>query len=264
MKYSRLFLALAALHFGWSGAVSAQPAPAPTPAKAAEEPVVDAAAAVMKNDPRGRFLPKHEAHLRRAKEGPIGLLFLGDSITERWDTVPHIWQHYYGAHQPANFGIGGDETHHVIWRLENGALEGINPKVVVLLIGTNNTGRHNAQQIAGGVRRILELIQAKLPETKVLLLAVFPRGPRRSPKGVTTEADLAVAAKRIPVIQALNVELAQLEDGKRVRFLDIGASFLGQDGKVPFSIMPDQVHLSPAGYQLWADAMNPLLTEMLR
>ena len=236
-------------------------APAATPAPAAAP--VDPSAAIPKTG-NARFFELHEKFLARGKAGPIGVLFLGDSITEGWGRAPHIWEHYYGQWQPANFGIGGDQTQHVIWRIENGELDGIHPKVVVLMLGTNNTAAHTGTQIAAADKRIIDLIQAKLPGTKVLLLAIFPRGPRANKEGVVTAEAVADATKRMAAIAAANADLARLDDGKLVRFLDINARFLGNDGTIPNVIMPDQLHPNAAGYQLWADAMQPLLTEMLK
>lgn len=257
MKKLLLALALAAL----LPVVVAQPATPAAPA--ASTPKVDASAAIPKKDD-GTFLKRHESFLARAKAGPIGLLFLGDSITNNWTRAPHIWQYYYEKYQPANFGIGGDQTQHVIWRIENGELDGIHPKVVVLMLGTNNSASYTADDIAAADKKIVGLIRAKIPETKVLLLAIFPRGARKDAKGAITDAAVADAAKRMAVIGAANAELAQLDDGVNVRYLDIGDKFLGQDGKIPFTIMPDQLHPTPAGYQLWAEAMQPLLTEMMK
>lgn len=214
---------------------------------------VDASAPIPKND-SGVFLKKHESFLARAKAGPIGLLFLGDSITANWTKAPHIWQAYYEKYQPANFGIGGDTTQNVIWRIENGELDGIHPKVVVFMLGTNNSSSHTADEIFAADKKIVGMIRAKIPETKILLLAIFPRGPRNKESG----------EERMKVIHDVNTKLASLDDGKAVRFLDIGSVFLGQDGKIPQSLMPDQLHPSPAGYQLWADAMKPLLDEMMK
>jgi lysophospholipase L1-like esterase len=238
-------------------ACAAQPSAAP-----AVKP--DASAAIEKKDADGRFRKMHESFLARGKEGPIGVLMLGDSITAGWTKAPHIWEHYFGKWQPANFGIGGDQTQHVIWRIENGELDGINPKVVVLMLGTNNTGANTAAEIAAADKKIVEMIRAKIPATKVLLLAVFPRGARKNAQGVVTDDVRAEATKRMNVIKDVNAALAKLDDGKNVRYLDISAKFLGDDGKIPSIIMPDQLHPNAAGYQLWAEAMQPLLTQMMK
>jgi lysophospholipase L1-like esterase len=233
--------------------------PPPAPAKK-----VDASAAIEKTDATGGFRKKHEAFLARGKAGPIGVLMLGDSITEGWTKAPHVYERYYGKMDPANFGIGGDQTQHVIWRIENGELDGIHPKVVVLMIGTNNSSGHTAEEITAADKKIVEMIRAKIPETKVLLLAIFPRGARKDAKGVVTEASIADATKRMAVINSVNAELAKLDDGANVRFLDINAVFLGQDGKIPWQLMPDQLHPTAAGYQLWAEAMQKPLAEMMK
>lgn len=212
----------------------------------------------------GKFLKKHEANLARARSGPVGLLFLGDSITDNWRKAPHIWDAYYGKYQPANFGIGGDRTQHVIWRIEHGELDGIAPKVTVLMLGTNNSLDYNAAEIAAANRKIVGMIRARLPHTKVLLLGVLPRGPRDRFGGPVTPALVAEAAARMATIRELNTALAALDDGNTVRFLDMSNVFLGQDGRIPYAVMPDQLHPNAAGYQLWADAMQPLLEEMMK
>jgi lysophospholipase L1-like esterase len=232
--------------------------------KAASGPKPDASAAIEKTDPSGKFQRMHTSFLARGKSGPIGVLFLGDSITEGWGRAPHIWEHYYGKMQPANFGIGGDQTQHVIWRIANGELDGISPKVVVLMLGTNNTGAHTAEEIAAADKKIVGMIREKLPNTKILVLAIFPRGPRKNAEGVITDAVMAEATRRQQIITAANALLAKLDDGQNVRFLDINSVFVGQDGKIPFAIMPDQLHPNAAGYQLWADAMKTTLDAMMK
>ena len=253
-------------------AAAQTPAPA-TAAPAAPPKKVDASAPIVKADaagvPNAGFIKAHESFLARGKSGPIDLLFIGDSITAGWagKDRAHIWEAYFGKNNPANFGIGGDQTQHVIWRIENGELDGITPKVTVLMLGTNNTGPaptgHTAAEIAAANKKIVDLIRAKIPGTKVLVLAIFPRGARKDNTGKITDAAITDAARRTEIINAVNVELAKLDDGKDVHFLDINAVFLGQDGKIPFSIMPDQLHPNAAGYQLWADAMKAKLTKLL-
>lgn len=219
--------------------------------------LVDASAAVPKTGD-ARFFEQHEKFLARAKNGPIGVLFLGDSITEGLAEVPSVWDFYFGKFHPANFGIGGDQTQHVIWRIAQGELDGLHPKVVVLLIGTNNSGAHTARQIVAAQSKIVRLIREKIPGVKVLLLAIFPRG-RHPNRGGSIDSGI----ERMAVINAVNVELAKLEDGKNVRFLNVNACFLEPAGTISMRLMPDQLHLSAAGYKLWAEAMRPLLNEMM-
>jgi lysophospholipase L1-like esterase len=199
------------------------------------------------------FMKQHEAFLARTKEGPIGLLFIGDSITAGWKGAPDVWKRFE-KYQPANFGIGGDRTQHVLWRITNGELDGISPKVVVLMIGTNNTGGDSAEAIAKADTKIIQTICEKLPKTKVLVLGIFPRG---------TKATGELSASAMPKIKEVNAALAKLDDGKRVRYLDIGDKFM-VDGKLPGEIMPDALHLSPKGYTIWADATQSLLEEMMK
>ena len=182
-------------------------------APAAPGPKPDASAAIEKTDPSGRFRKMHESFLARGKEGPIGVLFVGDSITQGWTKAPHVWAHYYGKWQPANFGIGGDQTQHVIWRIENGELDGIRPKVAVLMLGTNNTRTHDAAEIAAANRKIVGMIRAKIPGVKVLVLAVFPRGPRPDKDGNITPEVAAEAARQLAAggVTGVRIERPDLE-----------------------------------------------------
>lgn len=255
-------LVFAALFLALPLAVHAQPTTAPVPPATppATRPATQPAdVPAPRINPDGsihtRFRTMHESFLRRAREGPIGLLFLGDSITQQWaDAGKQVWAERYAKHDAANFGISGDRTQYVLWRIANGELDGINPKVVVLLLGTNNTGSNTADEIAAGDAKIVGQIRAKLPDAKVILLAVFPRGPRR---GNVEEAE-----RHMKVIRAVNERLAKLDDGRHVRFLDLGPK-LAPTGVPSPEVMPDGVHLSPQGYQIWADGMQPLLDELM-
>ena len=197
---------------------------------------------------QGGAMRMHEDFLKRAKEGNIDLLFLGDSITQGWGNN-EVWKRFYAPRNAANFGIGGDRTEHVLWRLEHGEVEGIRPKVVVLMIGTNNSGSNTAEAIANGVTAIVKSLREKLPETKILLLGVFPRGEK--PGSIREK------------LAAVNERIAMLDDGKMVKYLDISKSFLQDDGTIARDVMPDFLHLSPKGYRIWADAMEPTLRAML-
>lgn len=202
------------------------------------------------------FIASHEKFVSIAKEGKAQLVFLGDSITAGWggkDNQP-IWNKAFGAYTPANFGIGGDRTQHVLWRIQNGELEVIKPKAVVIMIGTNNVGSDPAEGIAKGVTAIVETVRAKQPQAKILLLAVFPRGDKPTGKlGASNEK-----------LKQVNAIIAKLDDGKNIFFLDIGSKFPQPDGALTKEIMPDFLHLSPAGYQIWADAISPKLAELMK
>lgn len=205
-----------------------------------------------------KFYRLHSEFLKRAGEGRVGVLFLGDSITEQWATVPDLWESAWGQYDPANFGIGGDRTEYIIWRIEEHELDNISPSVVVLLAGTNNTAENSAAEISAAMRKMVTLIHEKLPDTKVLLLAIFPRGPRVQGNGVVDPWEL-----RMSRIHEINADLASLDDGDRIRFLDLGPALQNEDGTLPDELMPDQLHLSRAGYEVWIEHMAPLLREMV-
>jgi len=209
--------------------------------------------------PDGRMNPRfeqlHNSFLARRSEGPIGVLFLGDSITENWNGRGRsVWLQDYAPLNAANFGISGDQTQHVLWRIANGELDGINPKVVVLMIGTNNIPGYPREDVLRADELIVERIHEKLPNARVLVLGIFPRG--RNPQDELT-ADMRGKIKFV------NAGLAKLEDGDKTRFLDIGEKFLQADGTLPPQIMPDGLHPNAGGYQVWADAMNELLGDMM-
>jgi lysophospholipase L1-like esterase len=204
------------------------------------------------------WIKRHEGFVAQAKQGGIEILFMGDSITDFWrNRGSNVWNQYYAPQHAANFGISADRTQHVLWRMDNGELDGIHPKVVVLMIGTNNTGkerngpaRNTTPEAIEGVQAVVSDIRAKLPDTKILLLGIFPRGTLDDPQ----RAQVAV----------INTVISKLDDGKIVRFLDIGPKFLEADGTLSTNIMPDLLHPSEKGYQIWADAMNPTLDEMMK
>jgi lysophospholipase L1-like esterase len=231
-------------------------APAKTPAVALPAQPPDVAAPKMGPDgkPNAAFMASHEKFVGIAKEGKAQLVFLGDSITAGWGRQTEIWDKAFGKYQPANFGIGGDRTQHVLWRIENGELDGIKPKAAVIMIGTNNSGQDDAPGIARGVTKIVEFIRKKTPNTKILLLAVFPRGDR-------PEGNLGAANEKL---KQVNATIAKLHDGKHVHYLDIGAKFVPGAGPISKDVMPDFLHLSAAGYQIWADAITPKLAELMK
>jgi lysophospholipase L1-like esterase len=202
-----------------------------------------------------RWVARHEGFVKQAQQGGVDILFMGDSITDFWrGRGSNVWNKYYASQHAANFGISGDRTEHVLWRMDNGELDGIKPKVVVLMIGTNNTGRgrgaNSVPQVIEGVTAVVNDIRSKLPDSKILLLGIFPRGTLDDPQ----RAQVAL----------INTAIAKLDDGTMVKFLDIGSKFLEADGTLPKSIMPDLLHPNERGYQIWADAMNPTLDEMMK
>ena len=216
-----------------------------------QPPDVPAIKLAVDGTPNAGFLGAHERFVKIASEGKAQLLFLGDSITAGWGgNGKAIWAQAFGQWEPANFGIGGDRTQHVLWRIQNGELNGLKPKAAVLMIGTNNVGGDSAAGIATGITKIVETIRKKTPETKILLLAVFPRGEKPNPGREK--------------LKQVNQIIAKLDDGKSVFFLDIGDKFMSPDGLMTAEITPDFLHLSAAGYQIWADAITPKLQELMK
>ena len=193
---------------------------------------------------------RHDQFLEIAKKGGVELLFLGDSITDGWrgKNGKKVWDEHFEPLKAANFGIGGDRTEHVLWRVKNGELEGITPKLAVLMIGTNN-GKDSAEDVAAGITAIVKEVRAKSAATKVLLLGIFPRGEK--PNAGREKND------------KVNEIVAKLDDKKDVKYLDIGAKFLAEDKTISKEIMPDSLHLSEKGYQIWADAVKGPIVELL-
>ncbi len=213
----------------------------------------------------GNPLKQHESFVEIAKKGGVDLLFVGDSITNGWRNYngqngrggKRVFDKHFAPLKAANFGIGGDRTQHVLWRLQNGELDGIQPKVVMLMIGTNNTGGNDnsAEQIADGVKAIVAEVHKKSPSTKVLLLGVFPRG--KGPNAPEIKA-------RREKIKQINDSISKLDDGgKTVKYMDIGDKFLEKDGSIAPEVMYDALHLTEKGYQIWADAVKGPIEELL-
>lgn len=191
----------------------------------------------------------------RAKKGKVDLLFIGDSITQGWNDND-VWKKAYGPRNAMNAGIGGDRTEHVLWRLDHGNLENIHPKLAVLMIGTNNSNKNDytAQQIGEGITAIVQKLRTKLPETKILILAIFPRGENPQDPAVKAQREKNAAASALA---------AKLADDKTIFYLDIGPKFLDKEGKLPKEIMYDYLHLTLKGYQIWADAIEGKVAELL-
>jgi lysophospholipase L1-like esterase len=203
---------------------------------------------VSRNDWMERVL----ANIRAAREPEIQVIFDGDSITDGWRRRGRtVWDARYAGYKAVNFGIGGDRTEHVLWRLRNGGqVDGMSPRLVVLMIGTNNLGRNTNEQIVEGVFAVVREYRRRCPGAVVLLQGIFPRGK------LSTD----------PVrerIKAINQELAKVSDGGHVLYVDIGEKFLDASGNLPESIMPDYLHPDPQGYEVWAEAIEPIIKKIL-
>ena len=181
------------------------------------------------------------------------IVFIGDSITQGWEDVGRgVWSDYFQEHGAINLGFSGDRTEHAIWRLFNGDLSAIEPKVAVVMIGTNNTGHRlqDADETALGIRRITEILGHRWPETEILLLNLFPRG--KKPDDPMRRLNHEIGER---------IEELGHQDG--ITYLDIGYIFLEPDGTISRDVMPDFLHLTPHGYRLWAEAMSEPLNELL-
>ncbi|MBL9090616.1 MAG: GDSL family lipase [Planctomycetaceae bacterium] len=255
MKLTR-FASIAALLACPLLATHAAAQTAAAPAQAAKKPAAPPQKAGPKESvtpvPRdAKWMVRHNLINSRAVPGEVDVIFLGDSITQGWEGAgKEAWAKHFAPLKAMNAGIGGDRTEHVLWRLDNGNIKGITPKVAVIMIGTNNSRTNTSEQIADGIKAIVAKLREKLPETKILLLAIFPRG-----------ADNNDPLRKVN--QGANDIVKSLDDGKTVFFLDIGPKFLTAEGVLEKSVMPDLLHLTPAAYETWAAAIEPKLHELL-
>ena len=202
--------------------------------------------------PTPKDVERHHEFLERIKRGNIDLVFFGDSITDGWPTAGEQTWSRFAMYNPANFGVSGERTEHLLWRLQNGELEGLNPKVVVLLIGTNNIGAvqyERPEWVFRGIQKIVETIRSRLPNATIVLQAIFPRDTSNSEQ-----------RKRVAEV---NEKIVKLADGKKIIFADFGASFLDANGEISPDVMPDGLHLTAKGYDIWYQQLAPLLAKLM-
>ena len=195
---------------------------------------------------------RHQAVLERIKRGNVDLIFVGDSITHDWeDAGKTLWDKYYAPRNAVNMGFSGDMTQHVLWRFDHGEIDGISPKLAVLMIGTNNSdGKDNtAEEIADGIKVICCKVRTKLPKTKILILGIFPRGEKPSPQREKNDKASVLAS--------------QIADGDMIHYLNINDKFLEDDGTLPKDIMPDLLHPNTKGYEIWAEGIEPKVAELM-
>jgi len=201
---------------------------------------------------------RHLQIVKDLKNQDVDLLMLGDSITHFWETKnpkrggKKIWDKYYSKRNAYNIGYSADRTEHVLWRLKNGEADGISPKLIVIMIGTNNVGhrKEKPEDTAYGIKAIIKEIRKRLPDSKIMLLAIFPRGPNKDDP------------KR-KLVDATNKIICNYADNKNVFYLDINDKFLNVDGTLPKTIMPDLLHPNEKGYEIWANAMESKIKELL-
>ncbi|MEO8097710.1 MAG: GDSL-type esterase/lipase family protein [Acidobacteriota bacterium] len=204
----------------------------------------------------------HEKFLEKARTGGIDVYFAGDSITWRWGATDYPdllanWRQNFFGWNAADFGWGADRIENMLWRLEQGELDGVRPKVIVLLAGTTNVAATSTPageaalvaEVTKGAGAVVRMMQEKAPDATIILTAIFPRND-----------NLAL----MPAIHAINANLAKLADGKMIRYLDVNSKLADRDGKLfEGMMMNDQVHPAVRGYQVWADGLKPILTELL-
>jgi lysophospholipase L1-like esterase len=202
----------------------------------------------------------HTQLLEKAKKGGIDIYFEGDSITRRWGATDYPqmlanWKENFFGWNAGDFGWGADTIQNILWRLQNGELDGVNPKVIVLLAGTNNVGRTpdaddtaKVADITKGLKAVLDVMQAKAPNATIILTAIFPRNDN---------------IRVVPMINKINANLEKFADGKKVRYLNVNDKLADQDGKLFDGMMGDGLHPTVKGYQVWADGLKPIFTELL-
>lgn len=202
----------------------------------------------------GWWRTRHEEKIEQARTADVDLLMLGDSITQGWEGQgAEVWQQYYQDRNGFNLGFGGDRTEHVLWRLRHGAIDNMQPKLVVLMIGTNNTAHRMdpAAYTAEGIAMIVEELRARLPESKVLLLGILPH--HLSPYNDMRKRN-----------EEINRIIASLADGDIVHFLNLNQAYLDEGGALRTDLMPDLLHPNAGGYAVWAEAMEPTLSKLLQ
>ena len=208
-------------------------------------------------------LTAHAQLLEKKTRGQIDVYFEGDSIVRRWGATDYPemlanWNQNFSGWNAADFGWGADTTQNILWRLDEGELDGVHPKVIVLLAGTNNIGSHRTladpdaavADVTRGIEAILDEMRGKAPEATIILTAIFPRNDNMA---------------YLPVIDQVNANLVKLADGRAVRFLNINAELADSTGTLFEGMMNarDKLHPAVQGYQVWADALKPILTELL-
>jgi lysophospholipase L1-like esterase len=202
------------------------------------------------------WMARHNAVVERVQKGNVDLILVGDSITMMWGGVPegggpgyYLWDKYFGSRNAVNLGFGWDRTQHVLWRLENGEIDGIHPKVAVVMIGTNNLGANPNEDIVTGIDTVVSTIRRKLPKTKILVLGIFPRDP--SPTSWIRKQ-----------VTDVNSRISVLGKEKGITYLDLTSIFLEPDGTISKEIMGDYLHPTPKGFGMWARAMEPTLAKL--
>ncbi|MBL7214624.1 MAG: hypothetical protein ISS71_02975 [Phycisphaerae bacterium] len=208
--------------------------------------------AVVPSDRFSWWGQRHQKVLNEIADGDVDLIYVGDSITHGFENAgKEMWARYYTPRKAVNMGFGGDRTQHVLWRFDHGEIDGIRPKLAILMIGTNNSNGddNTAEEIADGIKAICAEMRVKLPKTKILILAIFPRG-----EGPSAQREKNAQASKLA---------STIADGKHIFYLDINDKFLDANGNLPRDIMPDLLHPNEKGYKIWAEAIEPTVKELM-
>lgn len=234
---------------GWAMLIPAQGVAGESGAGASPTPRVNTA---IVPTPGGSdtWRSRHKAMNERARKGNVDLVYIGDSIVGswKWDGEP-VWDYYYAKRNGVVLGISGDRTEQVLWRLENGNVDGISPKLAIVMIGQNNGPFNTGEEIAEGVTAVVRTLRRKVPGTKILVLAIFQRG--------------AKPTKEREVLATANGIIAKLADGEHVFYMDVNHLFLQPDGGIRASLMPDFEHPNEEGHRAWAAALEPKVAELM-
>ncbi len=196
------------------------------------------------------WLKRHQSMDAQLKTKNVDILWIGDSIVQKFETSGRrVWNKYYAPRNAVNLGIGGDRTEHVLWRLDHYNLESISPKLAIVMIGQNNGPHNTAEEIAEGVGAIVNKLRQKLPDMKILLLGIFFRGEKPNDEQVK--------------LTQTNDILSKMDDGQDIFYLNVNKIFLQQDGTIIKSFMPDFEHPNRRGCKLWAETIEPKVAELL-
>lgn len=198
---------------------------------------------------------RHENCVKITQAKDTEIVFLGDSITQGWETTGKAaFEKHFAHRKVGNFGFSGDRTEHVLWRLENGEIMGLDPKLIVILIGTNNVGHGSSTptQTIDGVQAILSKLRTGLPQAEILLLSVFPRAEQASDPLRKAVVEISAGTKKFT------------EADPKIHWLDIGDKFINADGSIKKEILPDALHLTPEGYEIWAQSMIPVIDKIIQ
>ena len=253
-----LILAFAALSTLFSHAVAALNA-APLALEQSDNPAVRPAARSE------RWQADHAKREARLQKGHVDILLVGDSITNGWKRHPELLKQCFAGQQVVNLGHPADKTENILWRLTNHKMDKITPQVAIVMAGTNNSNNdeYTIEEIAGGVEAIVQLLQAKLPETKILLLGIFPRGSRDQRIELKSGLTEAAMNPQWEKIDQINRKLESMADGEHIVYLNINQAFLNDNSALPITVMPDLLHPNEQGYALWCSAMMPTLKKMI-